>query len=243
MLMLTPIAENVLGFEQDLRLPGGMRLPSRTTIVRLASGGLVVHSPLGFDAAAAKAIDDLGEVKAIVAPSCIHYFFLKAATERWPKARVLGAPGLEKKVRGLPFEALPHDGAIRGLGDDGELELRRIDGVPYMTEHVFLHRPSRSLVVTDLLFNVRHSPSFMTRMFLRFVSGAYGTTAQSRMWRWFTKDAAAAAESANAVLAWDFERVVVAHGEVVECDARERARVALAKMTAATPPPKLLSAA
>ena len=241
--MLTPIAENVFGFEQDLRLPGGMRLPSRTTVVRLAAGGVVVHSPLAIDAAAGKAIDELGEVKAIVAPSCVHYLYLKAATERWPKARVLGAPGLEKKVPGLPFEALPHHGAIAGLGDDGELEVRCIDGVPTMTEHVFLHRASRSLVVADLVFNIRRCPSFMMRMFLRFVSRAYGGTAQSNMWRWFTKDAAAAAESANAVLAWDYERVVVAHGDVVEADAREQMRVALAKMTAAAPRSKLLTAA
>lgn len=242
MTMLTPIAENVLGFEQDLRLPGGMRLPSRTTLVRLADGGVVVHSPLAFDAKTAKAIDDLGEVKAIVAPSCVHYLYLKAAIERWPKARVLGAPGLEKKVPGVAFEPLPHDGPLRALGDDGELLVRGIDGVPYMNEHVFFHAPSRSLVVTDLVFNVRQCPSLMARLFLRFVSRAYGRTAQSQMWRWLTKDAAAAAESANAVLAWDYERVVVAHGDVIDCDPHAQMRAALAKMTAAAPKPKLLAA-
>ena len=237
MRMLTKIADDIWGFEQDFRLPGGMRLPSRATLVRLSGGGLLVHSPLAFDAATAQAIDALGEVEAIVAPSCIHWLFVEAASQRWPKARILGAPGLEKKMA-VTFEPLPRDGAIAGLGDD--LVVRRIDGAPYMTEHAFFHRPSRSLVVTDLMFNV-HRCSFGMQLFLRFV-GAYQKTAQSRMWRWLTKDEAAAAASANAVLAWDFDRVVVAHGDVVEADAHPRTRAALARMTAGAPAPRALVA-
>lgn len=231
--MLSRIAPDVYGFDQDLPLPGGMRLPSRTTIVRLSTGGLSVFSPLAFDDDAARAIDELGEVQAVVAPSCIHYLFLEAAQKRWPRARVLGAPGLEKKVRGLPFEPLPRAGDAPGLGRDGELVVRRIEGVPYITEHVFLHAPSRSLIVTDLVFNVASCESFATRMFLRFVSNAYGRTAQSRMWRWFTKDAAAAAASTRDVLGWGFDRVVVAHGDVLETDAQAQMREALAPVLAA----------
>jgi hypothetical protein len=236
--MLTVITEGVWGFEHDLRLPGGLRLPSRSTIVRLPSGGLLVHSPLPFAAEAAEAIEALGPVEAIVAPSCVHWLFVAAAAERWPKARVYGAPGLEQKMKGTPFERLPHDGAVDGLGDD--LVVRRIDGVPRMTEHVFLHRPSRSIIVTDLLFNVRRC-SLATQLLLR-LTGTYGKTAQSRIWRLLTRDKAAAAESARSVLAWDFDRVVVAHGDVIDIDARERTRAALARMMAGAPAPRALLA-
>src|SRR5688572_18961325 len=133
--MLRPICDDIWGFEKDIRLPGGSNLPTRTTIVRQANGGLIVHSPLAFDDATAKEIDTLGEVKALVAPSCIHFLFLKAAMERWPKAHVLGAPGLERKVKGLSFEPLPQNGHADALGDD--LRVRLIEGVPYITEHVF----------------------------------------------------------------------------------------------------------
>lgn len=225
--MLTRITDDIWGYEQDLRLPLGQRLPSRTTLVRLAGGGILMHSPLGFDEEAAAAIDDLGEVKAIVAPSCIHYLFLAAATKRWPSARVLGAPGLEKKVQGIAFDPLPRDGVVDGLGDD--LVVRRIEGVPYITEHVFLDRRTRSLVVTDLVFNLHACPSFGMRLYLRCM-GAWQRTAQSLIWRILTKDKAAAAESATAVLAWDFERVVVAHGDVVTENAHATMEGALARM-------------
>lgn len=227
--MLAKITDGIWGYEQELKLPLGMRLPSRTTIIRRSGGGLVVHSPLGFDDETAKAIDDLGEVKAIVAPSCIHYLFLEAATKRWPNARVLGAPGLEKKapVKGVSFERLPHDGVVDALGED--LVVRRIDGVPYMTEHVFLHRPTGSLVVTDLVFNVHRCSSWGMRFYLRCM-GAWEKTAQSAVWRMLTKDKSAAAESARAVLAWDFERIVVAHGDVVTENAHATLAGALGKM-------------
>jgi hypothetical protein len=228
--MLTTITDGIWGFEQELRLPMGMRLPSRTTIVRRSDGGLVMHSPLGFDEDTATAIDDLGEVKTIVAPSCIHYLYLEAATKRWPKARVLGAAGLEKKpaVKGVAFEPLPHDGVVDGLGED--LLVRRIDGVPYITEHVFLHRPTGSLVVTDLVFNVRRCSSWGMRLYLRCM-GAWEKTAQSAIWRILTKDKAAAAESARAVLGWEFDRIVVAHGDVVTENAHATLASALGKMT------------
>ena len=239
--MLTTITDGIWGFEQELRLPMGMRLPSRTTIVRRADGGLVMHSPLGFDGDTAKAIDDLGEVKTIVAPSCIHYLFLEAATKRWPKARVLGAAGLEKKraVKGVAFEPLPHDGAAEGLGDD--LVVRRIDGVPYITEHVFLHRPTGSLVVTDLVFNVQRCSSWGMRLYLRCM-GAWQKTAQSAIWRLLTKDKAAAAESARAVLGWEFDRIVVAHGDIVTENAHATLESALTKMTKVPGAPPLLQA-
>lgn len=230
--MLTKITDDIWGYEQDLRLPAGMRLPSRSTIVRLADGGVVVHSPLGFDDAAVNAIEDLGEVKTIVAPSCIHYLFLEAATKRWPQARVLGAPGLEKKVKGIAFDPLPHDGVIDGLGSD--LVVRRIDGVPYITEHVFLHRPTGSLVVTDLVFNLHACSSWGMRLYLRCM-GAWQKTAQSFVWRVLTRDKSAAAQSARAVLGWHFDRIVVAHGDVVTADAHATLERALVRMASHVP--------
>jgi hypothetical protein len=239
--MLTPIAEGVWGYERDLKMPGGIRLPSRSTLVRLRSGGLLVHSPLRFDDETAAAIDARGPVEVLVAPSCVHWLFLEAATKRWPSAQVLGAPGLERKLGRVSFAPLPSAGALPGLGD--EIAVRRIEGAPYMGEHVFLHRPSGSLVVTDLLFNV-HQCTFGLQVFMR-LAGTYQKTAQSRIWRLLTKDRSAAAESAEAVLAWDFRRVVVAHGDVVEEDAHARTRTALAPMLSGGggPRQKLLDAA
>lgn len=229
--MLQPIAEDLWVQDTNLRLPGGLRLPSRATIVRLPGRKLLLHSPLAIDDATAEELEALGEVAFVVAPSCLHWMFVRGAMERYPQARVFGAPGLEQKLGGLAFAHLPETGRIDGV--DG-VRVERIQGAPAMTEHVFLHEPSRSLVVTDLMFNVHRCDSVGMRVVLRLV-GAWDRTAQSAAWRWFVKDRAAAARSARRVLDLDFERVVVAHGDVVEDDARERTRRALAWMTSGAP--------
>lgn len=230
--MLKQIASDIWGHEADLRLPGGMRLPGRATIMRLANNDLVVHSPLAIDDALAREIDALGKVRFLIAPNCIHYMFVKAAKARYPEAKVFGAPGLDKKLGDFAFEHLPEQGAIPGI--DG-LRTERIAGVPSMQEQVLFHEASRSLVVTDLVFNVHRCDSFGMRCFLRLV-GAWNKTAQSRVWRFLVKDRRQAATSVSSILSWDYERVVVAHGDVIEDDAHQRMRQALSWITGATPP-------
>jgi hypothetical protein len=94
------------------------------------------------------------------------------------------------------------------------------------------------LVATDFLFNIR-SAGFMTRLVLTVLSGAYGGPKQSRLWRFAIKDRQAAAESVGHVLARDFDRLVVAHGEVLEQDAK----AALLAATAWLNPTPLLAPA
>ncbi len=229
--MLKPIAADVWGHEKDIGLPLGLTMPGRATIMRLADGGLVIYSPLAVDDATAKEIDALGEVRFLVAPNSLHWMFVKAAKERWTKARVLASPVLAKKLGSFPFEELPESGRISGM--DG-VRVERIQGAPTIQEHVLLHESSRSLVVGDLMFNIHECRSFWMRLVLR-IGGTWKKTGQSIEWRRLVKERATAARSALDVLEWDFERVVVAHGDVIEDGARERARRALAWMTSGAP--------
>ncbi len=226
--MLERIGDEIWSYEQEVSLPGGLRLPGRTTIVRLASGALVVHAPLAIDDATATEIGAIGDVRFLIAPNCLHWMFLKSAKERYPDSRVLGAPGLENKLGPSFFEPLPGSRHIEGIGRD--LRIERIEGAPRMSEHVFFHDRSGSLIVTDLMFNVQRCQSSLMSVLLR-LAGAYRKTAQSRVWRLLVKDRAAAAKSVSKVLSWDFQRVVVAHGDVVSEDARGRAVRALSWMT------------
>lgn len=231
--MLQHIAEDIWAHQTDLRLPLGMSMPCRATILRLTDGSLVVHSPLAIDDATATEIDRLGDVRFLIAPNCLHWMYLKAAKERYPQARVFGSPGLEKKLGGFSFEPLPATGRIAGMRED--IRVERIEGAPSLTEHVFLHERSRSLLVTDLFFNIHECRSFGMRTVLRVV-GAWKKTAQSRALRFGVKDRQAAGRSAAEVVSWDFDRVVVGHGDIVEGDARARAAEALSWMMSGTRP-------
>ncbi|MBX3220764.1 MAG: DUF4336 domain-containing protein [Labilithrix sp.] len=232
--MLKRIADGVWSHDSVVAMgPGGMmRMPCRATVVRLPDGGLVVHSPVALDDRAASELDALGDVRALVAPNFMHWLFVKAAKTRYPKARVLAAPRLSKKLAGLSFEPLPERGALDGL--EG-LHVERVQGAPGIDEHVFLHEASRSLLISELLFNVHACESFWMRVLFR-LGGTWRKTAQSRVWRMLVDDRAAAAQSATAILSLDFERIVPAHGDPIEDDAAARARHALRWMTAGARP-------
>jgi hypothetical protein len=99
--------------------------------------------------------------------------------------------------------------------------------MPVLEEVVFLHRPSRTLLLTDLAFH----PTEASRPGLRFwcrinrVQHGFGPTLMLRL---FVRDRAALRASLDRVLAWDFDRVSVTHGEVLETGGREALRRAWA---------------
>src|SRR5215472_17620693 len=49
---------------------------TRMTIVRLRDRGLLLHSPVKLELKLRQALDELGEVRAIVAPSSVHHLFV-----------------------------------------------------------------------------------------------------------------------------------------------------------------------
>jgi hypothetical protein len=93
-------------------------------------------------------------------------------------------------------------------------------GVPLANEVVFVHRPSRSLLVCDLAFNVGPDAPWLTRTLFR-LWGAYGRLGPTRLERLLVRDKDAARRSLDEVLALDFDRVIVSHGDVLETGGRE----------------------
>lgn len=217
------IADEVWGIEQTLSVAPGMRMPARATVLRLADGGVVLHSPLRIDEAMAAEIDALGPVKAILAPNTMHWMFARAAKERFPEATLYGAPGLEKKLD--EFTPLPADGFVA----DG-LRSFLIAGAPRMNEHVFLYR--RTLVVSDLVMNIQRDFSVLMSLFMR-LNGVHGRFAHSRMWKIMGADRAAMARSLATIVDWEFDRIVPAHGDVKDDNARAELQRVLAVPSAA----------
>jgi hypothetical protein len=66
----------------------------------------------------------------------------------------------------------------------------------------------------------------MTKVLLTF-TGARGKLAKSRVWSMMKEDGAAFDASVRKVLAWDFDTLVMAHGDVVEKNAGDKARVVM----------------
>lgn len=229
---LQPLGEDLWTVRAPLRM-GFLELGTRMTVARLPDGSLWLHSPVAPTTDLRRELDALGPVRHIVAPSKMHNLFAGPFAEAYPQARVYLAPGLREKVRALPCDEVLGDSAPAAWG---EVFAQRVyDAAPMMNEVVFCHRPSRTLILTDLCFNVRRSPGLVTRCF-HGVWGTWQRFGPSRAERFITKDRARARRTLDAVLGWDFERVSVCHGEVLETGGREAMRRAFADWLPASSP-------
>jgi hypothetical protein len=186
---------------------------TRMTVIRLAGGDLFLHSPVSLDPALREALDRIGRVRWVVGPSKVHHFHLGDYARGYPEAELCGAPGLAEKRPDLRFQRVIDDAPVPAWA--GELRHLVFAGAPRLNEVVFLHRASRTLLFTDLAFNVQSGPANRARL-LHWLLGATGRFGPHRLVRSTIRDRAAARRSLATLLSWDFERVIVTHGEVLE---------------------------
>lgn len=202
--------------DQSLRV-AGVDLGARMTVVRLADGSLVLHSPIRPTKDLIDEVGALGRVAAIVAPNRFHHMFAAPWQAAFPGTPLFVAPGLEAKRADL---------AIAGVLSDtpeptwqGSLEQAVLHGIPLTNEVVFFHRASRTLIVTDLAFHIGPDHPALTRLLFR-LSGAYGRLAPTFLERFLVRDRARFRAVLERILEWPFERVIVAHGKVVDSGGR-----------------------
>jgi len=201
--------------------------PTRMAVVRLADGGVWIWSPIALTPELAEEVEAIGPVRHIVSPNKIHHLFLGAWAERWPEAQLHAPPGLAKRKPELHFDEELGDEANPDWAEDLDQTIFR--GSLAMEEVVFFHRPSGTAIVCDLV--QRHDPSTSTGlkgtiMRLDGLVGPRGST--PREWRAsFLRRKPARAARAE-LLAWQPERLIIAHGECARTGATSILERALA---------------
>ena len=208
----------------------GLPVGTRMSVIRLADGGLFLHAPVSLDAGLRKELDAQGPVRYAVAPNRVHHLYAGQVAQAYPEARLWVAPGLERKRPDLAYEAI--------LGDEappewsGQVDQVFFRGRPYENEVTFFHRASRTLLLCDLAFNFRAGTHPITRVLMQMIL-SYDRFGPSKLDPLLIRDRAAARASLEKILAWDFDRVIVAHGDVLERGGRELLREGYAWLLAA----------
>jgi hypothetical protein len=221
---LVPIAPDLWIAPRSFKVMGPLDIGTSMTVVRLADGGVFLHSPVTADAATRAAVDAIGPVRVIVAPNRVHHLYAGEWKTAYPSARLLGAPGLDEKRTDLAFDAMLGDAPDPSYA--GTLDSVLMAGAPYMSEVLFLHRASRTLIATDFAFHPTAQSRFGVRLWCRLTRvGAFGPNLVVRT---LIRDRAAFRASLDRVLAWDFDRVTVTHGEPLETGGKEAFRRAYA---------------
>jgi len=195
----------------------GLEFGVRMTIVRLQDGGLWLHSPVSLSSKLKQELDHLEPVKYLVAPNCFHHVFLGDYIQAYPQAELYGVPGLAEKRKDLSFKGTLD--STKNSGWDNDLQQQLIEGIPQFNEVVFYHADSKSLISCDLLLNIPVPQPLWTRWYLKF-SGIYGKPGVSKVIKMAVKDRSKMKQSIESLMNWDFDRLILSHGLVIEQDAK-----------------------
>ncbi len=198
----------------------------RMTILRGRDGSLAVHSGIRLVEQDRFALRELGEVRWIVVPNRFH-----GSEAAWYAAHHAGARVLVPAALRSFFES--RLGRVDGSVEDDEMlpEIRCLSlRGTRMHEIALLHAASRTLVLTDVAFNVGVELPRLARVFMR-LNGAYGRFGPTRLFRWiFLSNRQAFAASLREMLQHPVERIIVSHGAIVETGGREVLRRAFAPL-------------
>ena len=243
-MVIRDLTPNLTTFSTPFLRFGRIKIGGRGTLVKLQSGNLAVFSPVALTDDVKSTVASKGTLKYIVAPDIEHHIFISAWAAAYPDAEVIGMEGLPEKREGDP--------ATRGVkfhhvfSAQNKLDLRvgaefdREFDYEYVHSHgnkelAFVHKPSRTLIEADLLFNLPATEQFskagvpansglLTKLF-----GSIMNTRGDMVWQkrflWYAgggKDRQGFAQSAARMHKWDFDRIVPCHGDVIETGGKQK---------------------
>ena len=172
-----------------------------------------------------------------------HHIFISDWARAFPAAKLLAVEGLpekrekDKATAGNKFE---HVWTSKNKADmkvdedfDREFEYEYV-GSHSNKELVFCHKPSKTLIEADMMFNLpateqfsktgeNPTAGFLTKLFVGLQSTKGEATWQKRF-LWYAASSGNRADfnkSAQRIASWDFERVIPCHGDVIETGGKD----------------------
>ena len=209
------IAEDVWVLRYPLRLLG-LQIGRTVTVIRLRTGQLIIHSTAPFTAQEVANIRAIGQPAWLLDATRFHDSYAADGRAAFPDATYLVPETFPKRsqLRALVLSDAPAEWA-------GEVELRRIDGMPNVQEHAVFHRASRTLIVGDLLFNFGQDASWWTKLVARWLLRLDHLVGMSPVFRSLIRDRGAFHRAMADIFAWDVDRLIVAHGEIIDSGGKE----------------------
>jgi hypothetical protein len=202
----------------------GVEFGARSTLVRLSDGSLWVHSPIQLSDELRRNVEELGPVRAIIAPNKMHYAYLESWIKAYPEAAVFIAPDFKRAVSTTPKVL---SDAVEPLWQD-VLQQTVLRGSGLVQEVDFYHPRSKTLILTDLAFNIPTSQRPLMQKMAAKIIGVRDGFSPSRTFQMTTSDKAVLRDTLHKVLEWDFQRIIVAHGDIVENNGPQVLREAFA---------------
>lgn len=195
----------------------GINFGNRMTCVKMADNTFWLHSPTEFTQTTYEAIQSKGDIKYLITPSLMHNLFIMDWKRQATNAQLL-APSTTKKVKADIFLDENSPNELDKLFND-EISCIPIDGIPTLQEYAFIHHASKTLILTDLAFNFGNDVHGWTKLFLKLY-GAHNKFGPTITIRSLVKDKAAFRKSLAVIASYDFDRIIVSHGDILETNGK-----------------------
>jgi hypothetical protein len=190
----------------------GLDIGTRMTVIDIdGQGTLFIHSPVKIESALLNAI---GKVQYVVLPNKWRRSHIAEFRETFPEARFFGAPDLEKLEKQIKLEPIPSESAQSPWGRS--LDHLLIQGSPFFNEVAFLHRSSKTLILADLGGFMYDEGPLTSQLALKLLKSGKSPGWSTQEKKLYIRDRQLFAKSIEEMLKWDFVRVIVAHGQLLD---------------------------
>ncbi len=207
---------------------GGVRLPlpftTRMTVVRLANGDLILHSPIAFNAALAEDLRSRGVIRHLVSPNQFHYAHIREWADAFPAAITWGSGQAYKlaQLRRINLRFTAHLTDASPAEWEGEMDQTLVPGGIFK-EFVFFHLGSKTLILTDTIINIELHKINQPWRFATWLTGMYHPLGQvffgMRLPQLLQRRRTRAAFAK--IRAWRPERIVLSHGRCFDENAAD----------------------
>lgn len=219
MITLEPFAENVWIVNGPTVRAVGIPFSTRMIIVRLGNGSWWVNSPVPTRRELLDGMTAEGPVNFLVAPTKLHVWRLESWHALFPDAKLWAPPQVPREFKRLSFAGVLGDVPPPSWTDDMDQVVFR--GNLFVEEVYFLHRKSRTVIFGDFIQN--HSPAKgrpLRNALLKLAGVAWPRGGVPFDIRLSFTNRKLARRSLEKLLAWDFDKLILARGLCVDKDAK-----------------------
>jgi hypothetical protein len=200
----------------------GAYFTTRMTIVKLSDGSIWISSPVPLSFAVLKEISELGNVRYLIAATPRHIWRLDLWHTLFPEAELWASrPTLFTLQKGhLPISGYLSDTPANAWRAD--FEQLAFQGNPLLSEVLFFHRNTHTVLLDDLIMrNPVMEGKTLTNLIFKLggVQGPDGGVTLDMKMTFLNRNLAR--QSLERLLSWDFDKLIIAHGECIESGAKQ----------------------
>lgn len=205
------VAPGILTVVGQIPMPLG-NFPRRMTVIDIGKLRTAVYSPVALDERSMARIETLGVPAYLIVPNGAHRLDLRPFHRRYPKAKIITAPGskeqVEQAVKPVQTSARLGDGlelVLLAGSDDRELALRvERDG-------------EVTLVTNDVIGHVAHPRGLGARIMARLMGfGPSPRITRPAKWFFIKDKPALAAQLREWAATENLRRLIPSHGDIID---------------------------